>query len=250
MTATQISCDLTTVAPPTTNNDEKWRSATAMAVSNCSVNKTLVYLEKNTIKVGRKGAGRVLTLQPLQPGGKELFFTKIRVQMVLSNTVALKFLYGLSDSSMNIDNLIAYFVYDSLKQIGVEDTFFESIRTSLNNDFKLGSVVIPDVRSASANKLPKELRNASSACTTLVNKAVLSSYSEQVYDLLTNKLFKVLYERRGEIKNFKSLTENLQRLLLTYTSMPESKNPQDFTQIAAPEFKDSEDSKDVSRKRK
>lgn len=213
ISVTQVSFYLSVNAPVNLKTTDTWIRESATSVRNCSAEKTLVYLEKSSIKIGQRGSSRSITIEPLLLNNKMTDFQKIVFKAVFTNNSAMQFLSGLTDLSNQSGSLMAFMIHDSLKFVGVDDPFLDHIRSALNLDYKLGSIVVKQVRKTNKTRYPAELKHAQSSCTALINKAVVSNYSSLVYDLLKEKLFTVLFERQEEIPNYKTLTADLAKFL-------------------------------------
>lgn len=218
MTVTQCSYYLTVSADSSINTAEKWREACAKTILNCVTSKLFVFLDKDSLQIGKKGANKVINFKPLNPSAKDFSFQKTLIKVSFTSTPASRLIGSLLTPSSSENNM-AFMVFETLKTLGETDDFLESMRTALTNDFRLGSVVVPVITpKAKQSEIPKEMKHFSSACTAIVNKATMKSYSEIAFDILEDKLFKVLKERKGEILNYDMKMKKLAQFILSETS--------------------------------
>lgn len=218
MTVTQISAFLTTTSDPNYRNGEEWIKGAGTSIINCSPSKTLVYLDKNSLKVGKKGGNKVLEIKPFNPGGKENSFSKVLIKAFFSGSTAEKLFATLLNVTNKPENVLAFAVYDALDKFKISDDLLDSFKISLNSDFKIGTVVQNEPVKNVA--ISKELKSTKAACTSIVNKIVMSSYTEQVFILLKENLFKVMKERKSEIQNYSVQIKELQDFMKEDDSKP------------------------------
>jgi hypothetical protein len=220
LTVTQCIYYCTTSVDPKYQTMDQWRTGAVQTLGNCLTAKTLVVLNRDSLQLGKKSLNRLITFTPLSVIGKEQRFSKLLIKVVLSGTSAQRFLVTLLRKRTEVTNVMAYMVYDSLLSLSQNDDLLESMRGALNKEYRLGSVVMEDVQKSKAKQYSKELRPVMSACSTIVNKLLMSTYTESVFMILQEKLVKVMVERKGEIANVDTHINNLLESLKPLSKKP------------------------------
>lgn len=200
-TVTQVNYLLTIPSDSFLNNAEKWRSEVEKCLATSSGSKKSIYLEQSSVSVGRKGSSRFVCFQPLEMRGKEKEFSKILITHHLTNQAAMRFLTGLFGKSSNLDNLMAFMAHETLKNANLENELFEFMLAALSRTYRLGSVLVEDVRTSSGNASSSELRYINASCTAMLNKAVVKSSTKDVFNLLNTRFFNLLLLPRDEFDN-------------------------------------------------